>query len=92
MGLLKLLVGGTAEEISPPDDEEEDSVLELLAENIVDYLIDLKDTREVMVDLAYGAVLYNNKELAQLVTNMEKRVDTIDKHLKKILDKIIIEL
>jgi uncharacterized protein with PhoU and TrkA domain len=77
ISLLKLLVGGTAEEISPPDDEEEDSVLELLAENIVDYLIDLKDTSEVMVDLAYGAVLYNNKELAQLVTNMEKRVDTI---------------
>ncbi len=76
ISLLKLLVGGTAEEISPPE-EEEDSELELLSENIVDYLIALKDTSEVMVDLAYGAVLYNNRELAQLVTNMEKRVDTI---------------
>lgn len=77
ISLLKLLVGGTAEEISPPEEEEEDPLVESLEENIVDYLIALKDTSEVMVDLAYGAVLYNNKELAQLVTNMEKRVDTI---------------
>ncbi|MBK5113123.1 MAG: hypothetical protein KGD59_02650 [Candidatus Heimdallarchaeota archaeon] len=77
ISLLKLLVGGTAEEISPPEEEEEDPSEESLADNIVDYLIALKDTSEVMVDLAYGAVLYNNKELAQLVTNMEKRVDTI---------------
>ncbi|MCG3253518.1 MAG: hypothetical protein KAX09_06695 [Candidatus Heimdallarchaeota archaeon] len=77
ISLLKLLVGGTAEEISPPEEEDEDPSVESLADNIVDYLIALKDTSEVMVDLAYGAVLYNNKELAQLVTNMEKRVDTI---------------
>ncbi len=78
ISLLKLLVGGTAEEISPPDDDDEDDVVgESLAENIVDYLIAMKDTSEVMVELAYGAVLYNNKELAQLVSNMEKRVDTI---------------
>ena len=77
ISLLKLLVGGTAEEISPPEEEDEDPLVESLEENIVDYLIALKDTSEVMVDLAYGAVLYNNKELAQLVTNMEKRVDTI---------------
>jgi len=77
ISLLKLLVGGAAEEISPPEEDEEDLGIESLAENIVDYLIALKDTSEVMVDLAYGAVLYNNKELAQLVTNMEKRVDTI---------------
>ncbi|NPE09549.1 MAG: hypothetical protein GNW80_14780, partial [Asgard group archaeon] len=77
ISLLKLLVGGTAEEISPPEEEEEDPSIESLSDNIVDYLIALKDTSEVMVDLAYGAVLYNNKELAHLVTNMEKRVDTI---------------
>ncbi len=77
ISLLKLLVGGTAEEISPPDEDEADLAVESLQDNIVDYMIALKDTSEIMVDLAYGAVLYNNKELAQLVTNMEKRVDTI---------------
>jgi len=77
IGLLKLLVGGSVEEISPPEEEDEDVDHQTLTENIVDYLIALKDTSEVMVDLAYGAVLYNNKELAQLVSNMEKRVDTI---------------
>ena len=78
ISLLKLLVGGTAEEIAPPEDEDEDDLsAQNLADNITDYLIALKDTSQVMVDLAYGAVLYNNKELAQLVSNMEKRVDTI---------------
>ncbi|NHJ86567.1 MAG: hypothetical protein FK734_13965 [Asgard group archaeon] len=77
ISLLKLLVGGTAEEIAPPEEEEDELGRESLADNIVDYLIALKDTSGVMVDLAYGAVLYNNKELALLVSNMEKRVDTI---------------
>ncbi|HUT82226.1 MAG TPA: TrkA C-terminal domain-containing protein [Candidatus Bathyarchaeia archaeon] len=77
ISLLKLLVGGTAEEIAPPEEDDEDLESEILTDSIVDYLIALKDTSEVMVDLSYGAVLYNNKELAQLVSNMEKRVDTI---------------
>ncbi|MBN1329886.1 MAG: hypothetical protein JXA54_10465 [Candidatus Heimdallarchaeota archaeon] len=77
ISLLKLLVGGTAEEIALPDEDDDDLESETLADSIVDYLIALKDTSEVMVDLSYGAVLYNNKELAQLVSNMEKRVDTI---------------
>jgi len=77
ISLLKLLVGGTTEEISPMDEDIDQDEEEILTDNIVDYLIGLKDTSEVMVDIAYGAVLYNSKELAQLVTNMEKRVDTI---------------
>ena len=77
ISLLKMLIGGTTEEISPVEDDIEQEEIEVLTDNIVDYLIGLKDTSEVMVDIAYGAVLYNNKELAQLVSNMEKRVDTI---------------
>jgi len=77
ISLLKLLVGGSTEEIAPPEEDEEIITEESITDNLVDYLIALKDTSEVMVDLAYGAVLYNNKELAQLVTNMEKRVDSI---------------
>ncbi|MHA1501778.1 MAG: potassium channel family protein [Candidatus Heimdallarchaeota archaeon] len=77
ISLLKMLIGGTAEEISPVEDDIEQEEIEVLTDNIVDYLIGLKDTSEVMVDIAYGAVLYNSKELAQLVSNMEKRVDTI---------------
>ncbi|MHA1442037.1 MAG: potassium channel family protein [Candidatus Heimdallarchaeota archaeon] len=78
ISLLKMLIGGAAEEISPVEDDDIDQdEIEVLTDNIVDYLIGLKDTSEVMVDIAYGAVLYNSKELAQLVSNMEKRVDTI---------------
>ncbi len=79
ISLLKMLIGGTTEEISPVDDDDDidQGEIEVLTDNIVDYLIGLKDASEVMVDIAYGAVLYNSKELAQLVSNMEKRVNTI---------------
>lgn len=77
INLLKMLIGGVTEEISPVEEDLDQGEIEVLTENIVDYLIGLKDTSEVMVDIAYGAVLYNSKELAQLVNNMEKRVDTI---------------
>ncbi|MEA2071860.1 MAG: TrkA C-terminal domain-containing protein [Asgard group archaeon] len=77
ISLLKLLIGGSAEEISPPEEEEEIEETKQFENEIVNNIISLKDTSEVMVDLAYGAVLYNNRELAQLVTNMEKRLDTI---------------
>ena len=41
----------------------------------------MKDTSELMVDLAYSALLYNNKEIAQEVYNLE---DIIDGLLNKI--------
>jgi uncharacterized protein with PhoU and TrkA domain len=76
ISLLKLLIGGSAEEIVAPKEDLETERTSF-ENNLVNNLIALKDTSEVMVDLAYGAILYNNRELAQIVTNMEKRVDAI---------------
>lgn len=43
-----------------------------------DMFLELKDTSELMVDLAYSALLYNNKEIARLVFVLEDRIDKIN--------------
>jgi uncharacterized protein with PhoU and TrkA domain len=40
-----------------------------------DLLVEMKDLSELMIDLAYSAVLFNDKTLAEEVMEMEKRVD-----------------
>jgi len=42
---------------------------------IVDMLVELKDTSELMMDLAYSSILFNSKELAQEVHMLEERMD-----------------
>jgi len=44
---------------------------------IIDMLVELKDTSELMMDLAYSCILYNSKELAQEVQVLEERVDNL---------------
>jgi len=40
-------------------------------------LLKMKDTSELMMDLAYSAVLYNNKEIAHEVYLLEDIIDTL---------------
>ena len=40
-------------------------------------LILMKDISELMIDLAYSAALFNNRELAEEVMELEKRMDTL---------------
>ncbi len=47
---------------------------------IIDMLVELKDTSELMMDLAYSSILLNSKELAQEVATLEEYVD--DLHTK----------
>jgi len=47
---------------------------------IVDMLVELKDTSEIMMDLAYSSILLNSKELAEEVQKLEEYVD--DLHTK----------
>lgn len=44
---------------------------------IIDMLVELKDTSELMIDLAYSAILFNSKELAQEVHMLEERMDNL---------------
>lgn len=42
-----------------------------------DLLVEIKDLSELMIDLAYSAALFNSKELAEEVLELEERVDTV---------------
>jgi uncharacterized protein with PhoU and TrkA domain len=44
---------------------------------IVERLVELKDTSELMIDLAYSSLLLNNRELAEEVQRLEERVDKL---------------
>ncbi len=47
---------------------------------VIDMLAELKDTSELMMDLAYSSILLNSKELAEQVQTLEEYVD--DLHTK----------
>ena len=44
---------------------------------IVEMLVELKDTSELMMDLAYSSILLNNRELAKEVEELEEHVDEL---------------
>ena len=49
----------------------------LLFERICDDLVELKDTSEMMMDLAYSALLLNSRHLAEEVLMLEDRMDRL---------------
>jgi len=49
----------------------------VLFERICDDLVELKDTSEMMIDLAYSSVLLNSRHLAEEVQLLEDRVDRL---------------
>lgn len=46
-------------------------------EEIVERFAELKDTSELMIDLAYSSLLLNNRELAEEVQKLEEYVDKL---------------
>jgi len=48
-----------------------------LFKNIANKLVELKDTSEVMMDLAYSSVLLNSRELAEEVHELEEHIDNL---------------
>jgi uncharacterized protein with PhoU and TrkA domain len=55
-----------------------------------DILVEMKDTSELMVDLAYSALLYNNSEIAEEISELEERIDKMNRILqRKVTDRTI---
>ncbi|MFQ5985834.1 MAG: potassium channel family protein [Thermoplasmata archaeon] len=50
---------------------------------IEDTLLEMKDTSELMVDLAYSALLYDNVEIARHVVELEDRIDGWDQEIQE---------
>src|SRR5436309_4090520 len=49
--------------------------------NVKELLVELKDASELMVDLAYAAVFFNEEDLAEEVEELEERMDG---HLRRL--------
>ena len=46
-------------------------------------LLELKDTSEFMIDLAYSSLLYNNSEIAEEVEFLEKKMDELSADIQE---------
>lgn len=46
-------------------------------------LLDLKDTSELMIDLAYSSLLFNSQEIAEEVVFLEERMDEISAEIQE---------
>ncbi|KZX14613.1 TrkA-C domain protein [Methanobrevibacter cuticularis] len=51
--------------------------------SIKDILIEMKNLSELMVDLAYSAVLFNSKDAAKEVSKLENKVNSLNYEIKK---------
>ncbi len=51
-------------------------------------LLDLKDTSEFMIDLAYSSLLYNNVEIAEEVLFLEERMDELSEQIQELVISI----
>ena len=49
-----------------------------------DIVLEIKDKSELMIDLAYSSLLYNNKTIAEEVYELENHVDTLYRTLQRI--------
>lgn len=46
-------------------------------------LLDLKDTSELMIDLAYSSLLFNSNEIAEEVVFLEERMDELSSEIQE---------
>ena len=51
--------------------------------NIENMLLELKDTSEFMIDLAYSSLIYNNKEIAEEVEELERKMDVLSEDIQE---------
>ncbi len=54
-------------------------------ENITNRLVELKNTSEIAIDLAYSALLLNNVYLAEEVQQLHQRIESLDIDLEQLL-------
>lgn len=54
-----------------------------MTDNIEQLFLELKDTSELMIDLAYSALLYDNKDIAHEVLILEEVVDKLNYKIQR---------
>ena len=63
---------------TPKWKKEEFSEIEYEPVSVKDLLTEMKDISELIVDLAYSAILFNSEEIAEEVKYLEVRMDTLN--------------
>ena len=51
---------------------------------VMEIFLEMKDTSELMVDLAYSSLLYNNKEIASEVEHLNGQIDEMSSRLQRL--------
>ena len=64
--------------MDPLADEAPSTPIEYEPVSVKDVLIEMKDTAELLIDLAYSAVLHRNEDLAMEVIRLESRMDLLE--------------
>ncbi|MDR0309462.1 MAG: potassium transporter TrkA [Candidatus Methanoplasma sp.] len=59
-------------------DPEEYTNLDHIEMTVRELLTEMKDTSEVIVDLAYAALMYNSEDMAEKVNELEKKIDNLN--------------
>lgn len=70
------------------EEEEVDDIVEhAISEKrtVKDILVEMKDTSELMIDLAYSALLTNSKEIAEEVQELEAKMDDLQYEIESLL-------
>ncbi|MDY6985908.1 MAG: TrkA C-terminal domain-containing protein [Candidatus Thermoplasmatota archaeon] len=62
--------------------KEERRKVEYEARNVREILKEMKDISELIVDLSYSAILFNNEDLAEEVRYLEARMDTLNYEIR----------
>lgn len=66
------------EEVETDEIEDVEDILEEVRErNVKEILVEMKDKAELIIDLAYSAILYDNEELADDVFELEEDLNTL---------------
>lgn len=56
--------------------------IEHCSQNMKELLVGMKDTSELMLDLAYSAMIYDDEDIAEEVIRLEEKTDTLEYYMK----------
>jgi uncharacterized protein with PhoU and TrkA domain len=56
--------------------------IEHCSQNMKELLVGMKDTSELMLDLAYSAMIYDDEDIAEEVIRLEEKMDTLEYYMK----------
>ena len=55
----------------------------MTGKTVEDIVLEIKDKSELMIDLAYSSLIYDNKTIAKEVYDLEDLIDVLYKNLQK---------